>query len=190
MTEIDRSDQLAQHITEILKLLRLDVEAAPELRRTPQRVAQLYLELFQGVSQPPPDIGWIDNPPPSEEMILVRDLPFYSLCTHHLLPFFGHAHIAYAPRAKIVGFSGLARIVRHFASKPQLQERLTNETTDHIQSVLEPEGVIVSMQARHLCLEMRGERVPALVETTAARGVFQEGPLRDEFFARLKGNKV
>lgn len=189
MTEENRIDQIAPHVAEILKRLGLEVEADPELRRTPQRVAQLYVELFQAVGSSPPDIGWIAQERPSEEMILVRDLPFYSLCAHHLIPFFGRAHIAYVPRMKLAGPGGLARLVRHFASQPQLQERLTNGVADHIQTVLEPEGVIVHMQARHLCLEMRGERVPAWVETTAARWVFQTGPLRQEFFARLKNSR-
>jgi len=178
-------DQIAPHVAEILKLLGLDAEADPELRRTPERVAQLYLELFRGITEPPPDIGLIENPQPSDDMILVRDLPVYSLCCHHLLPFFGQAHIATVPRAKIAGFSGLARVVRHMGRQPQLQERMTNAVADHLQAVLEPAGVIVYVQARHLCLEMRGERVPGWVETTASRGVFQSGPLREEFFVRI-----
>jgi len=178
-------DEIARRLAEVFQLLGLDTQSDPELRRTPERVAQLYLELFQGISQPPPDIGLIENPQPFDEMILVRDLPFYSLCIHHLIPFFGHVHIAYVPRAKIAGFGGLARVVRHFASQPQLQERMTDAIADHLQATLEPEGVIVHLQARHLCLEMRGERVPGLVETTAARWAFQKGPLRDEFFARI-----
>jgi len=195
MTEANQLDQIAQHVTEILRLLGLDAEADAQLRRTPQRVAQLCLELFQAVGQPPPDIGLIENPIQrtaltSDEMILVRDLPFYSLCIHHLLPFFGRAHIAYVPRAKMAGFGGLARLLRHLASQPQLQERMTNAVADHLQAALEPEGIIVHVQARHLCLEMRGERVTHFVETTAARGVFQTGRLRDEFFAWIKSEGV
>jgi GTP cyclohydrolase I len=422
MPDVNQIDQIAPHIAEILKRLGLDPDSDPALRRTPERVAQLYLELFQAVGQPPPDIGLIENPQPSGEMILIRDLPFYSMCVpstepistpvgavrvanvhpgqqlwtfdddgalvtttvvsvawrracelveveaggrairvtpehplltadgwrpagslgvgdkvramnpkrldpirrpvsegyerrsvieavgrdgnadddyklkrpqgarwiipanlpvleelgqllgtkprpatppgvgllhvsrhghkpgwyghpgyrqeavpllppdgqwtpvdrvsqiqaagttpfrvysfectpyptflvngiqahncvHHLVPFFGRAHIAYVPKDKLAGFSGLARLLRHFASQPQLQERMTNAVADHLQAVLQPEGVIVHVQARQLCLEMRGERVPGLVETTAARRVFQSGPLREEFFARIK----
>lgn len=180
----EASEQIAQHVREIIRLLGLD-EADPELLRTPERVARLYGELFCGVSEPLPDISVTDHPQLSGEMILIRDLPFYSICVHHFVPFFGHAHVAYVPRDKIVGLSSVARVLRHFAARPQLQERLTNDVADHIQATLQPEGVIVHIRARHLCMEMRGERVPALVETTAARWAFQKGSLREEFFARL-----
>lgn len=178
-------DQIAAHIAEILRLLGLDVATDPELTGTPERVAQLYQELFQAFRTGPPDMGVIENLHPSDEMILIRDLPFYSLCLHHLVPFFGQASVAYVPRDKLAGFNGLARVLRHFASQPQLQERMTTAVADHLQAVLEPEGVIVYCRARHLCLEMRGERVPGWVETTASRGVFQSGRLREEFFARI-----
>jgi GTP cyclohydrolase I len=206
------TNNIALHVAEILKLLGLDAETDPELGRTPERVAQLYVELFQAVGQPPPDIGPLsvvrrplsvveepvaattslttDHGPRAtgqSDMILVRGLPFYSLCIHHLLPFFGQASVAYVPQAKLAGFSGLARVLRHMGSQPQLQERMTSAVADHLQAVLEPEGIIVHLQARHLCLEMRGERVPGWVETTASRGVFQSGRLREEFFARIKG---
>jgi GTP cyclohydrolase I len=182
-------DQIAPHIKEVIRLIGLD-ENDPELQRTPERVAELYAELFCGVSEPPPDIGVTENPHLSGEMILVRDLPFYSMCVHHFIPFFGHAHIAYVPRDKIAGLSGFARVLRHFAGQPQLQERMTNAIADHIQATLQPEGVIVHVRARHLCMEMRGERMPGLVETTAARRVFQKGPLREEFFARLNSGSL
>ncbi|MCS6804537.1 MAG: GTP cyclohydrolase I [Acidobacteriota bacterium] len=181
----ETSEQIAQRLREIIRLLGLN-EADPELQRTPERIARLYAELFCGVSEPPPDISVTDNPHLSGEMILIRDLPFHSMCIHHFIPFFGAAHVAYVPREKIAGLSSIARVLRHFASQPQLQERMTNAIADHIQATLQPEGVIVHVRARHLCMEMRGERVPGWVETTAARWVFQKGPLRDEFFARLK----
>lgn len=186
MTEADRVNQIERHIAQILQLIGLDAEADPELGRTPQRVARLYMELFRGVSQSPPGIGLVENPQPSDEMVLVRDLPFYSMCVHHLVPFFGCCDIAYVPADKIVGFNDLSRLLRHYASQPQLQERLAAEAADHLQAALKPQGVIVRLQARQLCLEMRGERSPGIVETTAARGVFQTGRLREEFFARIR----
>lgn len=183
---MNRVDQISRHIAELLELLGLDAEADPELRRTPQRVAQLYLDLFRGVDGPPPEIGVIENPQPLGEMILVRDLPFYSICIHHFVPFFGRAHIAYVPGDKITGFSGLGRVLQHYASQPQLQERLTAEVADHLQAALDPRGVMVMLQARQLCMEMRGACSPGWVETTAARGVLQSGRLRDEFFLRMR----
>lgn len=187
MTQRNQIDQLAYHVAKILQLIGLDVETDPELDRTPQRVSQLYLDLFHAADDPPPRVGLMENPSPSDEMVLVEGLPFYSMCVHHLIPFFGRCHIAYVPGDKITGFSDLGRVLRYYASQPQLQERLTTEIADHLQAALEPQGVVVWLRARQLCLEMRGQRLPGVVETTAARGILQTGPLRDEFFARIGG---
>jgi GTP cyclohydrolase I len=154
-------------------------------------VAALYLELFQG-SQPEVEleISLLGNEAGASEMILVRDLPFYSMCTHHLLPFFGHAHIAYVPGRQLIGIGGIGKVVQHFARRPQLQERLTAQLADYLQTALAPQGVIVFLQARQLCMEMRGERTAGVVETTAAHGCFQDGPRREEFFRRIRGSQI
>ncbi len=186
MGDRQRIDEIAQHVAEILKRLRLDAREDPELEETPQRVAEFYLDVFQAVDAPAPKLNFIERPSSAEELILVRDLPFYSLCVHHLVPFFGYGHIGYVPGTKIVGFNGLARVLRYFAGRPQLQERLTAQVADYLQRALQPRGLIVMLRARQFCLEMRGERLPGWIETTAAHGVLQTGPRRDEFFLRLR----
>jgi len=115
---------------------------------------------------------------------LVRGIQAHN-CVHHLLPFFGHAHIAYVPGDRLIGISGVGKVLQHFARRPQLQERLAAQVADYLQTVLAPQGVMVLLQARQLCMEMRGERTTGLVETTAARGCFQQGPHRQEFFRHL-----
>ncbi len=123
-----------------------------------------------------------------QEMVIMRDLPFYSLCEHHLLPFFGTAHVGYIPRGKVVGISKLARAVDIFARRPQVQERLTSQIADAIMKALAPEGVAVVMRAEHLCMAMRGVRKPGTsVVTSATRGQFREGPAtRAEFLNLLQ----
>jgi GTP cyclohydrolase IA len=100
----------------------------------------------------------------------VRDLPFYSMCVHHFVPFFGHAHVAYLPGKRLIGLSGVARILEFYARRPQLQERLTAQVADHIVRLLKPRGVVVVIEARHLCMEMRGVRKTGCFETRALRG--------------------
>jgi GTP cyclohydrolase I len=117
---------------------------------------------------------------------LVRGIQAHN-CVHHFLPFFGYGHIAYVPGDRLIGISGIGKVLQHFARRPQLQERLAAQVADYLQTALTPQGVIVLLQARQLCMEMRAEKNTGLVETTAARGCFQEGPHREEFFHRLLG---
>jgi GTP cyclohydrolase I len=147
----------------------------PGLKRTPRRVAEMYEEIFAGIAAKTeallrPMVG--DN---HDEMIMIRDIPFYSICEHHLLPFFGRAHIAYIPGAgKIVGISALARSLEVLAKRPQVQERLTAQFADLIVSRLKPRGAMVVINAEHLCMSMRGAKKPgARVVTSAVRGTFR-----------------
>jgi len=147
----------------------------PGLRSTPQRVAEMYQEIFSGIAA---DTSELLKPMAGEthdEMVMIRDIPFYSVCEHHLLPFFGQAHIAYIPGAgKIVGISALARALEVFAKRPQVQERLTTQFADFIVSSLKPKGAMVVIDAEHLCMSMRGVKKPgSRVVTSAVRGIFR-----------------
>jgi GTP cyclohydrolase IA len=145
------------------------------LRRTPARVAEMFEEVLDGIGR---DLVPIVEPMPGDrhqEMVLIKDIPFHSMCEHHLVPFFGHAHVAYIPSrgGKIAGLSKLARLVKVASARLQLQERLTSTIADTLVSTLEPEGVLVLIQAEHLCMSMRGVRTPgSQTVTSAMRGIF------------------
>ena len=120
-------------------------------------------------------------------MVMVKDVPFYSMCSHHFVPFYGHAHIAYIPNDRIVGLSKLPRIVEFYARRPQLQERLTEQVINFVNEKLQPQGCMVVIEARHMCMEMRGVKKPGAMTTTSAiRGVFSERPAREEFLDLLR----
>jgi len=146
------------------------------LRKTPERVAKLYAECFAGLGGNPAEYFETTFDEHHEEMVLVRDIPFYSMCEHHLAPFFGKAHVAYIPSAdgRICGISKLARLVDVYAKRPQVQERLTGQIADTLIEQLHPQGVIVVMEAEHLCMSMRGVKKPGAKTTTSAvRGLFE-----------------
>ena len=161
----------------------------PGLKSTPARVAEMYAEIFSGIGA---DTARILQPMAGEthdEMVMIRDIPFYSVCEHHLLPFFGKAHIAYVPGAgKIVGISSLAKALEVFAKRPQVQERLTTQFADLIVSRLKPRGAMVVIDAEHLCMSMRGVKKPgSRVVTSAVRGIFRtKESTRMEMLALLK----
>lgn len=147
----------------------------PGLKETPARIAAMYEEIFSGITA---DTGELFRPMAGEshdEMVMIRDIPFYSVCEHHLLPFFGKAHIAYIPGAgKIVGISALARALEVLAKRPQVQERLTAQFADLIVGNLKPKGAMVVIDAEHLCMSMRGVKKPgSRVVTSAVRGTFR-----------------
>lgn len=175
-------------IRELLRNLGEDPEREG-LRNTPERVRDSLTFLTEGYRQDPRKL--IQNSVYSdrhEEMVLVKDIPLYSLCEHHLLPFFGHAHVAYIPNEKIVGISKIARMVDLFARRLQVQERLTNEIANTLMDVLGPKGVAVVIEAEHLCMQMRGvqKRGTAIV-TSAMLGAFRKRPeTRAEFMNLIK----
>jgi GTP cyclohydrolase I len=175
-----RSDPEAvqRAIASLIRALGLDVASEPELEETPARVADLYAEIFAGLDPGDlPDLATFARPPgKSEDLVVVRDIPFHSMCVHHLVPFFGHAHVAYLPGERIVGISAFARLVDHYARRPQLQERMTVQVADHLERLVAPRGVAVVIEARHLCMEMRGIRKPGRVETRTVRGAFMQPP--------------
>ena len=144
---------------------------------TPARVARAYAEQFAGLRQVPEDVLTTVFDADHDEMVLVRDIEVYSTCEHHLIPFFGHAHVGYIPNEKgqITGLSKLARLVDLYARRPQVQERMTSQIADALVRVLEPGGVIVVIEAEHLCMSMRGVRKPgAKTVTSAVRGSFRD----------------
>lgn len=154
------------------------------LLKTPTRVAKMYEEVFSGMTEDPSVHFETTFDEHHEEMVLVRDIPFYSMCEHHLVPFFGLAHVAYIPSAegRICGLSKLARLVDAFAKRPQVQERLTSQVADTLVEELNPQGVIVVLEAEHMCMSMRGiKKAGAKTTTSAVRGVFESSQAtRDE----------
>ena len=183
----NKTDQIASHFAEIMRVLGLDLND-PHLIDTPQRVGRMYLEIFRGLKdQEEPAITSFPNREGYSNMVIVKDINFFSVCSHHMIPFFGKAHVAYIPGEKIVGLSKIARIVEFYARRPQLQERLTEEVVEFIEARLAPKGSIVVMEARHLCMEMRGVEKPGAMTTTSAlRGCFEDQRVREEFFDLLK----
>ena len=166
------TDRIEKAIREILIGIGEDPER-PGIKDTPRRVARMYEELFSGLGSNPAECIQV-MPEEHDEIILVRDIPFYSICEHHLIPFHGKAHVAYIPDGSITGLSKIARVVDTAAKKPQLQERLTGEIADVINSTLNPKGVMVIIEAEHLCMTMRGVRKPgAITVTSVVRGLFR-----------------
>lgn len=159
------------------------------LLETPKRVANMYEEIFAGLTEDPKQHIKLFDEQSNDEMVIVKDIPFYSMCEHHLLPFFGKAHIAYIPSDnKIIGLSKLARIVDNFAKKPQVQERLTSDVADFLNENLQPKGVAVIMEAEHMCMTMRGARAAgAKTQTSALRGIMRsDAKSRAEVLSLLK----
>ena len=151
----------------------------PGLRDTPGRVARAYAEIFGGLGQDPVEILSTTFDENHDELVLVRDIPMYSTCEHHLVPFHGAAHIGYIPGedGRVTGLSKLARLVEVYARRPQVQERMTRQIADSLYEVLGPRGVIVVIEAEHLCMAMRGVRKPgATTVTSAVRGIFRDNP--------------
>lgn len=158
------------------------------LADTPDRVARMYAEIFSGMGtdaeEPLARVFSVD----SNEMVMERDIAFYSMCEHHMLPFYGKAHIAYIPDGRVVGLSKLARTVEVYARRLQIQEQMTGQIADDIMKYLAPQGVMVALEAEHMCMTMRGIKKPgSKTVSIAARGVFEENPvLQERFFQMLK----
>lgn len=161
------------------------------LASTPQRVAEMYDEIFGGVGVDPKQELMVDFELGHREMVILRDIPFYSMCEHHLLPFYGVAHIGYIPNVngRVIGISKIARVVEIVAKRPQIQERMTMEIADAIFDGIKPDGVGVVIQAEHLCMIMRGIKKPGTaIITSALRGIFRSRPAtRAEFFSLVQG---
>jgi GTP cyclohydrolase I len=178
---------IAHHVRGILTALGLDLKD-PNLAETDLRVAKMYIEMFSGLAEgAEPKVTTFPNEENYSHMVMEKQIPFYSMCAHHLVPFYGHAHIAYIPRERILGLSKFSRILEFYAKRPQLQERLTEQVVTYLEEKLQPLGAMVVIEARHLCVEMRGVKKPgALTVTSALRGIFHQKPVREEFLDLLR----
>ena len=157
-------------VAELLRSLGLSAAREPELTQTPARVADLYREALAGLDPANhPDLATFTHSGQGD-LVIVRDLEFHSLCVHHMVPFFGRALVAYLPGDTLVGISGAARLLEHYSRRLQLQERLGQQIAEHLEALVRPRGVAVVLEARHLCMEMRGIRRRGIVETRALRG--------------------
>lgn len=189
--DFDQVDRPA--IEEAVRKILIAIGEDPEregLRETPQRVARMYAEIFDGVGRDPGDV--VDaffGDEHYQEIVMVREIPFYSSCEHHLVPFHGKAHVAYIPQGRVTGLSKLARLIEGFARRPQMQERLTAQVADALMDRLDPLGVIVVIEAEHLCMSMRGVRKPgSITVTSAVRGSLATNPsTRAEAIALMRG---
>lgn len=184
-------------VKKIQKGVRLIIEGIgedpdrPGLRRTPERISEMYEEIFSGLKSSPEDLLKPMEGEKHDEMVLLKDIPFYSVCEHHLLPFAGKAHIAYIPEGgRIVGISSLARALEVFAKRPQVQERLTAQLADMIMKKLRPKGCMVIVDAEHLCMSMRGiKKSGTKIVTSAVRGIFRtKQSTREETLELIKKN--
>ena len=179
----------------IKQAVRMMLEAIGEdperegLKETPARVARMYEEIFSGLEEDPGRYFQVIFSEDHEELVLIKDIPFYSMCEHHLVPFYGVAHVGYIPKGgRVVGLSKLARAVEAVAKRPQLQERITSTVADCIMTHLDPYGVVVVIEAEHMCMTMRGVKKPgAKTVTSAVRGIFATDPkARAEAFQLIR----
>ncbi|MBM4169518.1 MAG: GTP cyclohydrolase I FolE [Ignavibacteria bacterium] len=191
MTKVQSNENIRDVVKELLRYVGED-PSREGLRATPDRVARMYQFLTQGYRQ---DIKSILNGAvfreKYNEMVIVKEIDFFSLCEHHLLPFFGKCHVAYIPKGRILGLSKLPRIVEVFARRLQVQERLTQEIADTLYECLKPEGVAVVVEAQHLCMMMRGvEKQNSIATTSAMLGIFRSDVKTRSEFLTLIGRKL
>jgi GTP cyclohydrolase I len=184
--------KIKKAVKDIIESIGAD-PASEGMKETPQRVAEMYTEIFQGINKDPRSDLEIGFELGHREMVVVRDIPFYSMCEHHLLPFFGVVHVGYVPNkeGRIVGISKVARVVETIARRPQVQERMTTDIADTIYDALRATGAGVVIQAEHMCMIMRGIKKPGSnVITSALRGTFKSmATSRAEFFSLIQLNK-
>lgn len=182
-------EKLEQAVRMILEAIGEDPNRQG-LQDTPKRVARMYAEMFKGLKQDPAQYLTVAFTDQHEEMVLLKDIALYSMCEHHLLPFIGKAHVGYIPQGgRLVGISKLARVVESLSRRPQVQERLTTQIADVIERSLKPRGVVVVIEAEHMCMSIRGVQKPGvLTVTSAVRGIFREKEAtRAEAFSLIKG---
>ena len=184
-------ERIKRAVSEIIAAIG-DDESREGLRETPRRIADMYAEIFAGLDQDPLQVlGVTFDAGGHQEMVIVKEIPFYSVCEHHFLPFHGVAHVGYIPREKLAGVSKIARVVETLARRPQMQEHLTSQIADTLMEGLHPTGVAVVMEAEHLCMTMRGVKKPgSRLVTSATRGIFRTVPAtRAEFFSLVREEK-
>jgi GTP cyclohydrolase I len=179
---MENKEKFEQSIRNMLEIVGEDPDREG-LLKTPERVYKAFNFLTKGYKQDPKEVlNEALFTSSNDEMVLIRDIEFYSMCEHHLLPIIGRAHVAYIPDGKVVGLSKIPRMVEVFARRLQIQEQMTEQIADAITDVIKPKGVGVVIQARHMCMEMRGvEKVNSITTTSALRGMFREQKTRSEF---------
>ena len=181
-------DELASHYKQVLTLLGEDPEREG-LQKTPMRVAKAMQVLTRGYTQDPHKVltdALFEEK--YNQMVIVKDIDFFSMCEHHILPFYGKAHVAYIPNGYITGLSKIARVVDIFSHRLQVQERLTEQVMQCINDTLKPQGVMVVIEAKHMCMQMRGvEKQNSITTTSAYSGVFESSKTRNEFMDLLRG---
>lgn len=184
----ENREQIEYHVREILRLIGEDVDREG-LLETPARVARMYEEIFAGYSTNPVEVLGTTFDEKHEELVIVKDIVYYSQCEHHMAPFFGKIHVGYIPSGKIAGLSKFARLVEAVTRKLQVQERITSEIADILNDTLEPHGVMVVVEGEHLCMCSRGVKKPgSKTVTSAVRGYFlNDSALRAEFLSLIKG---
>jgi len=180
-------DKIKQAVQDILIAIGED-PSREGIKETPRRIAEMYAEVFSGMKEDPREVLSVGFEEGHNEMVILKDIPFYSMCEHHLLPFYGMVHIGYIPKGRVVGASKLGRVVEIMAKRPQLQERLTTQIADTIVEALQPQGVAVVIEAEHLCMTMRGIKKPGSnIVTSAMRGSFRTRAVtRAEFLSLIK----
>ncbi len=184
-------ERIKRAVSEIIAAIG-DDESREGLRETPRRIAEMYSEIFDGLEQDPLEVlGVTFDAGGHQEMVILKEIPFYSVCEHHFLPFHGVAHVGYIPRDRLAGVSKIARVVEVLAHRPQMQERLTSQVADSLMAGLHPTGVAVVLEAEHLCMTMRGVKKPgSRLVTSATRGVFRtSAATRAEFFSLVREEK-
>jgi GTP cyclohydrolase I len=181
-------EKIRKAVREILLAAGEDIEREG-LKKTPERVAKMYAELLAGMHEDPKEHLRSVFTESYDEIVLLRDIPFYSICEHHLMPFIGSAHVAYLPSGKVLGVSKLARIIDCFARRLQAQERLTGQIADFIMNSLKPQGVAVVLEASHSCMTIRGiKKAGSVMVTSALRGIFRRDPKsRSEVLGLMRG---
>lgn len=188
--ELERKEKLAFHYNEILKLLGEDA-SREGLLKTPERVAKAMMALTKGYTQEPDKVLssaiFIED---YKQMVIVKDIDFFSMCEHHMLPFFGKAHVAYIPDNAVTGLSKIPRVVDIFARRLQIQERMTTQIKNCIQETLNPLGVMVVIEAQHMCMQMRGvEKQNSITTTSDFTGAFNQAKTREEFISLIRNGR-
>jgi GTP cyclohydrolase I len=181
------TDPIEKHFYDIIQLIGENPEREG-LIETPKRIAKMYREIFSGLDQDPAEVlGKTFPAEGANDIVIVQDIPFHSVCEHHFVPFFGKVHIGYIPNGRIVGLSKFARLVEILARRPQVQERITNQVVDTLEQVIQPVGVIAVVEAEHMCMSMRGVKKPgSKTRTIARRGIFEkDNGVQEERFFRL-----
>ena len=183
-------DDAVEHARALFESLGLSPEDDPELAQTPERFTELLRDLFSDRDTSPPAMSTFEadyiGEAEASEPVLLEDLPFYSMCVHHVVPFFGTIDVVYVPDETMTGFGSVGRVIDHFAARPQIQERLVRQIAEHLDDELDPEGVLVRCRARQMCMEMRGATKRGRLTSLASTGCLTEGERRRDILATFE----